>query len=469
MTNPLAVLVEDDQQQLEISKREMQTAGFEVRDFDAVAPVLDYLQSSTELVDLFVLDRRLPVNFGDAAGDELGDELLRAVRAAYPDARLIVFTGYASVPHLQQALEGGGSLPSHGGPALDRITVLEKHQSLEFRKHVIEFRQLLQLLNDIEITTEDPAESLTALDKRLLRRLAFSYHAVSVSALSLSGGLTGARVWKCVLRGQEGLLATVIAKCVSKSSPLGGLPALLHRSATTSTIATLGGPIAGRYINVLQIAGENPYSLMSLLSRDPAQAVALARPLWDALHAVDYQQRARPVAEICSSLIDWEEISERLSDFEITVPAGSITASTAIGLRHGDLHPGNILIDGTDAVLIDFDSNTFGSGLLDPVTILLSTLVHPESPIAGARWPSPVDITESLGTSDFGRGHACEAWFRAVQEWISECRASDREFWSLVLAFAARQLRYADVLADAETLGRVVAIAKRAAGALSMT
>lgn len=465
----MAVLVEDDEQQLEISKRELETAGFEVRDFNAVAPVLDYMQNSAELIDLFVLDRRLPVTFGDAAGDELGDELLNAVRAAYPDARLIVFTGYASVPHLQQALEGGGSLPSQGGQALDRITVLEKHQSLEFRKNLSEFRELLQSLEDIEVISEDSAESLTALDKRLLRRLAFSYHAVSISALPLSGGLTQARVWRCVLRGKEGQLATVVAKCVSKSSPLGGLPALLHRNAATSTVATLGGLIAGKYINVLQIAGENPHSLMTLLSRDPARAVALARPLWDALHRVEYQVRVQPVAEICGSLIGWEELSERLSPLGIAVPAGSITGSTAIGLRHGDLHPGNILIDGAEAVLIDFDSNTFASGLLDPVTMLLSTLVHPESPIGGVHWPTPAEITRSLGTSEFGGGHACAAWFRGVHDWIAECRTSDREYWSLVLAFATRQLRYSDVLADTETVERVTAIAGRAASALSMT
>lgn len=194
MTNPIAVLIEDDPQQAEVSQGVLETAGYAVRSFNSIAPARDYLHTSTDLIDLFVLDRRLPVNAGEPATDEFGDELLKEVRSNYLDARLVVFTGFATIRHVQESLQGSGQLPAQDGQPIDRVTVLEKDQSLEFKEQVEQFRQLLQTLDDIEIITPPGTASLNARDKRVLRRLAFDYRAVSISVASLDGGLTGAGV-----------------------------------------------------------------------------------------------------------------------------------------------------------------------------------------------------------------------------------------------------------------------------------
>jgi CheY-like chemotaxis protein len=467
MSNPIAVLVEDDPQQADVSQGVLEAAGFEVRSFDSIAPTLDYLHTSADLVDLFVLDRRLPVHTGEPATDELGDELLKEVRSQYPDARLIVFTGFATIRHVQDALQGSGQLPAQEGQPIDRVTVLEKDQSLEFKEQVEQLRQLLQSLDDIEIITSPDAAPLSDLDKRVLRRLAFDYHAVSISVVSLGGGLTGASVWRCDVNRSEGHIATVVAKRVESTGARGGLPELLPHANTTSTTATLSGLMAGSRLNVLQIAGDTPYALMSIIAEDPARAVELAKPIWDALHGVAAQQKTLSVAELCESLIAWDELSGLLGPYGVQAPAGTLTATTRVGVRHGDLHPGNVLIDNEQAVLIDFDSTTFASGVLDPVTMLISTLVHPDSPIRGVLWPDASEIALSFATAGFGQRHACGPWFRGVQEWIEEGRSSQREYWALVLAYAARQLRYQDVRDNPEIVSRVVAIARRAAEALA--
>lgn len=467
MANPIAVLVEDDPQQADFTLGVLETAGYNVRSFDSIAPVLDYLHTSADLVDLFVLDRRLPVNAGEPATDEFGDELLKEVRLDYPDARLIVFTGFATIRHVQDSLQGGGQLPAQGGQPIDRVTVLEKDQSLEFKGQVEQLRQFLQSLEDVEILATIGASPLSDLDKRALRRLAFEYRAVSISVASLGGGLTGASVWRCELSRTEGRIATVVAKRVKSPGCRGGLPELLPLANATATIATLSGLMAGSHLNVLQIAGESPCALMDFIAQQPARAVELAQPIWNALHGVAAQHRALTVAQLCQPLIAWEHLSDILLPYGIQTPAGSLTVTTQVGPRHGDLHPGNVLIDNDQAVLIDFDSETFAAGALDPITMLISTLVHPGSPIRGALWPSMSEISSSFGTADFGRGHACELWFRGVQAWVDECQTSQREYWALVLAYAGRQLRYPDVLEDPETVQRVVAIAERAAEALA--
>lgn len=466
MTKPIAILVEDDSQQLEVSRGVLEFAGYTVHSFDSIAPAQDFTNESTDLLDLFVLDRRLPVNAGERATDEFGDELLNEIRSAYPDARIIVFTGFATPRHVQESLQGGGQLPTQDGQPLDRVTVLEKDQSLEFKEHVEQFRQLLQFLDDIEIIPLPSNAKLDSLEKRVIRRLAFDYRAVSVSVSSLAGGLTGASVWRCEIHRAEGRIATVVAKRVKSCSLPGGLAELLPRAITTARVRTLSGLMAGGHLNVLQLAGESPSALMDFIAKQPTRAVEFAKPVWDALHGVPAQRTTLTVAKLCEPLIAWESLSDLLGTHEIQAPAGSLVVTTQVGPRHGDLHPGNILIDNGQAVLIDFDSETFAAGALDPITTLISTLVHPDSPIRGAAWPDPAHIASAFATHDFGQGHPCADWFGGVQDWIQECQTSEREYWALVLAYAGRQLRYADVTGDPATVDRVLAIARRASDAL---
>lgn len=469
MADPIAVLVEDDPQQSVVSQGVLTSAGFAIRNFESLSPALEYLRTTEEMIDLFVLDRRLPMLPGDPATDELGDELLREARETFPDSRLIVFTGFATIRHVQESLQGSGQLPSQGQPPIDRVTVLEKDQSVEFRQQVTEFRALLQELDNVEIRLDDPARPLGEPDKRLLRRVAFEYHAASLNASPLAGGLTGASVWRCDLSRPQGAIATVVAKRVKKVAPPGGLSEMLPRAQTTSRIATLAGLVGGDFICVLQVAGIAPESLMTVLGSDPDQAVEYARSVWSALDGVSETSQLLSVAEICASLIEWDELRAVVDGFGISIPAGSLTASVNVGVRHGDLHPANVLIDNGVAVLIDFDSSGFASAALDPVTALLSTLVHPDSPLRGEVWPDVIEIESSFGSLEFGSAHAHAAWFAAAVAWTDERSTSPREFWALALAYAGRQLRYDDVLADPAVRDRVIAVARMAASRLAAT
>lgn len=468
MIRPYVVLVEDEYQQAEMTREVLEKAGFEVLHFDSIAPARTYLSDSTELIDLFVLDRRLPVKTGQLATDEMGDDILEQIREEYNDARIIVFTGNATIPHVQKVMQGGGQLPCRKGHRpIDRVTALQKGQFIEFKEEVERFRALLQSLEDIEVVIPNDAGGSGAVDKRSLRRLAFEYEGVSLSAHLMVGGLTDAPVWRCEIHRAEGHVATVIAKRVKSLAVSGGLPEVLPRVATTAKMATVSGLMQGCHLNVLQLAGESPYALMDELVLRPSDAVDLARPVWEALSKVGAQQKTLALADLCSPLIAWEQLSRVLQNYGLSVPPGSLTASTRIGLRHCDLHPGNILIDDDSAVLIDFDSEEFAAGVLDPITMMISTLVHPGSPIRGSGWPNRLEIEQYYGTRDFGVGHACEAWFGGVYNWVQECQSSEREFWAVTLAYAARQLGYQDVRDDPATVDRVVALASRAVRALS--
>jgi len=462
MANPIAVLVEDDLEQSEVSQQLLEDAGFEVAAFDSISSVRAFLSSSNDLIDMFVLDRRLPVSIGDTAADEFGDELLREVRVSHPDARIIVFTGYASVPHVQAAMAGSGQLPSQTTEHLDRVSVLEKHQSLEFKEQIEHYRTLLQQLADIEVNASDGSDSLTLLERRLARRLAFEYRGTSISIVPLEEGLTEAAVWRCEILRPEGHSATVVSKQVSKPAVAGGLAELLPHGNAAATVRTLAGLSFGRKLNVLQLAGQSPKSLMHILGENPALAADLTGTVSDVLDAVPSRHETLSIAELCAPIISWATLIDLLDSQSLRAPAATLRVTTSVGPRHGDLHASNILIDGQQPVLIDFDSEAFASGLLDPITLLLSTLTHPSSPIKGGQWPSVLEIDAKFGLPDFGEGHRAAVWFKQVNSWIERRRSSEREYWCLVLGFVARQFRFDDVLENAATVQRLRALAERA-------
>lgn len=466
MVRPIAVLVEDDPEQAAVSLEVLRGQGFEVRAFEAAAPVLDYLARPQELVDLFVLDRRLPVQFGQPPADEVGDALLTQIRTEYPDARVIVFTGFASIEHVQETVRGSGQLPNHDGEAIDRVSVLQKHQSLEFQAQVKALHDLLQSLNDIEIV--DGGVVVDALHRRMIRRVGHYYGAASVDVRPLSGGLTEAAVWLCHRQGPQGPLGPVVVKQVDRSTDTPAvLTELVPRPRVATRLDTIAGLMAGGSLAVYQVAGENPVSVMSLLGTEPDRAAELVHQVWDDLSAVPAERKVQPIEEICAPIISWSKLAEILSENGIEVPAGSLTASVEIGIRHCDLHPENVLEVSGQAVLIDFDNCAYGAGGIDAITLLLSTLVHPGSPIRGDGWPSVAHIEAAFGTADFCADHPAASWFRVLFDWVSQSCVGPREQWALVLAYAGRQLKYSDVRDEPEKLHRVLAIARRAAEELN--
>lgn len=467
MAKPIAVLVEDDPEQAAVSLEVLIAEDFEVRSFEAAAPVLDYLKRPQELVDLFVLDRRIPVQIGQPAADEVGDELLDQIRADFPDARIIVFTGFASIEQVQAVARGSGQLPALRGNPIDRVSLLEKHQSLEFREQVSKIRNLLQSLEDIEIVVDGGGPIDSDLHRRMVRRVGYHYGAVSVTVRRLSGGLTGAAVWQCQRRGLEGPLGSIVVKQSDIGPELRPmLTELVPRPLVATRIDTIHGLMAGNVLTVFQVAGESPVALMDLLGSEPGRAAEVIHQVREGLAMVPGEQRVLRLDELCAPIISWSELENLLDAAGLPVPSSSLTASTSIGVRHCDLHPGNVLEVAGEAVLIDFDNCSFGAGGIDAITALLSTLVHPDSPIRGVAWPNVEEIESSLGHAGFGTGHSASLWFDEVQAWVDESCAGERERWALTLAYVGRQLRYQDVRADPEKLRRIEAIARRAADEL---
>lgn len=464
-----AVLVEDDQQQQQFSVEILESAGFEVTSFPDASSALHDIDAWPQPADLCVLDRRLPRTTGEAPEDSVGDELLDAILEAQPGLAMVVFTGHTDLEHAQWTMRNRGSIElQNGALQVDRVAHFEKGQSIEFEDHVRSVASVLSELEDIELLGDAQSENDPVV-RRMLRRAGFEYDATCVSAKKLEGGATKASVWICHASGPEGPIASVVLKSVRSRPRPGGLQSLLPATLTAGNLQTISGFCGSDLIAVLQLAGPDPVALAQLALTDPQPAAERLKMLSQTLDEISTGPTVtRTLAEIADPFLSWPEVVAAITDHGSEVPSGTRYATVHNDPQHGDLHPGNVLVVGENLALIDFDSQVRGSRLVDPVAMLLGGLFHSESPLRCETWPSPAQCRQLLEPT-FLEGCPSQEFFREAQSWVTRRAASERELWTTILAFAARQLHYPDIESNALYTARAAAIVALAAERLAAT
>lgn len=461
-----AILVEDELSAAQFTTDALVIAGFDVVVYADALAAQEHVASTADLIDLLVLDRRLPFRPGEAPSDEVGDDLLTAMLLKHPDLVAVVFSGHTGFEHLQFATTERGVV-SLGNDAFvfDRVRLFEKGQSLEFDEYVAKVHVALSALQDIQITGIDPAE-LTAHNRRLLRRVAFEFGGNSIDAHPLDGGLTDSPVWLCAIESNQGSTARVVAKRQIKTREPGGFQNLCPAQITAGVVGTIRGFCGGFYVTVQQLVGSNPAPLLELIDTDEVTAVQATTILRESLGQMSTGQRVNvSIEEIAAPFLSWATVVERGTRFGIEVPPGSRIAATMSAPRHGDLHPGNVLVADGHPVIIDFDSQTTGSQIIDVLALQLGPLFHPDSPFFGAAWPT-LDQCEQFGSDAFLDDCPAPDYFALLADWSDQSRTSAREHSALVLAYAVRQLKYPDVLANDLARSRAVALGRWAAARL---
>ncbi|MCJ2163281.1 MULTISPECIES: sigma-54 dependent transcriptional regulator [unclassified Pseudodesulfovibrio] len=98
MSGAIRILaVDDSKSTLEVLKRNLQPAGYEVFTCNRVDEALALLEDLT--IDLVITDYRMPVSSGL--------DLIKHVRANLPDVEIMMITGYPSIPGAVEAIKDG--------------------------------------------------------------------------------------------------------------------------------------------------------------------------------------------------------------------------------------------------------------------------------------------------------------------------------------------------------------------------
>lgn len=468
-----AVLVEDDlETQIKITDI-LNRLGYDVRPFSDALSAREYAEDSN-IPDLIVLDRNIPYAVGGADSSKIGDELLDYMWAKYPDSAFIVFTGKADIEGIYHALRERGDLNLGYGLSIARVQHFTKHETLKFRAAALKIAEHFEKLDAVEViaVTSDDLES------RILKRVALQFQGESVTAKKLEDGSTSDQVWKCRVVAGLAPVADIVVKVRRKLAPIGSFQAMLPASTLVArSLVTLTGLMNGRVVTIYSSAGEVTGSLHDEIAIRPDRAAKFVGDLADGLKViVEAHDHVERLEHLVTPYITWQDLVGRINALGLTPPSPSLPVTTRTYAQHGDLHPGNVLVCGEQAIIIDLDSQTLGSGLVDPVGLFWGAVFNKNSKIKDRPWPSEAlcdsfpDPTDKAGCQQLTESLqdcAHSEWMLAAWGWLASRAASPREYWALTLAFAARQLEYRDIRESPLQRGRVDALIRRAVTALA--
>ena len=402
--------------------------------------------------DLGILDRKIPT-----ADDELDSEVEhgRAVydhlRATQPGVPICIVTGFGdpefltgSILDAQRAdIWGSGTM----APML-RVFLKSELSSLEavMREVVTEER------NCSAVELYSPV-AMTYAEKKVFRIFARMKGSSSVQISKLTPGLSGMRVVKAAFSNERGApMHTCVARIGSHEEVQKEIVGY-WRDITRLPNGSYAGHSGEVRCGAADRAGvfysliPTLKSLLTVLQTDEQGAVATVRLLranfrsWTGQHS----KERTTIGQIRRGLINNSQLAAARSDLDGVewTRLEHVEVSVHLTAQHRDLHAENVLVGSNkEPVLIDFGSVGMGPSCLDPLTLELALLFHPDCKRVVGDWPSPDHAKRWNTIEDYVAACPYKDFVREVRLWAEEEAGGKRALYGTVYAIALRQLKF---------------------------
>jgi CheY-like chemotaxis protein len=424
--------------------------------------VFSDLQSALERIDagplgsdVVLCDLKIPSQPGSIDAEvEHGLMALRRLLAGWPGVPVVVVSAFGTVDVVAGMLLEAKQLDVYGsGTAIPMLRFEQKANVTAAMTAISDGQAELNQLDEIELVG---ASGLDNEQRRALRIFARRRRGRTVRYRPLSGGLSGASTGLATVKSESGAqVAHVVAKLTRLDSALeereryrtfiaGRLGAGTYADLSDEVLAGCQGG-AGLFYSVADTYDKDLFTVLKL---DEGMAVrAVERVVSDTSHWVSgAPQRATTWADIRELLISAEKYDEVRSKFHVREVADGKPIQTVWAAQHGDLHGANVLVDeAARPVLIDFGRTSDGPSLLDPITLELAVMFHPDSPFRDDVWPSTDSLEDWNNLDSYLVGCPYPQFVRACREWASLVGAGERDLYAIVNAICLRNLRYRDV------------------------
>jgi len=406
-----------------------------------------------DFYDLILLDLKIPTVDGALDADSRhGHAVFAHARSMTPGTPIFVLTGSPAEDFIRPMLRQTNQVDIWGeGVPLETIQFLRKLNVDEFPKQIGPMISAIDGLNDIEIigttATFGPEE------KRLVSIFAKKFRGVSVRVSPLGGGLSAAKVARLYVTDSQGARVCDVAAKLgspetirSEGDRYNRMVVRLDPGATPRNLGELyfgGGKQSGIFYGLAEGFSFSAFDAACSGEVPPGQAVK-ALEAATANWRRDIAQTRRPIHQVRRRMLTDEWHRRILEEFSIpwAVDFEAREIQTLWACIHGDLHGANALLskDGR-AVLIDYGDVGDGTVSLDPNTLELSLLFHPDGPDMGD-WPS-LDQAKHWGSPDaYLQGCPAEEFVRECRRWANDVAAGPREIAASAYSYLIRQLKY---------------------------
>jgi CheY-like chemotaxis protein len=413
--------------------------------------------------DLILCDLRIPSAVGRVdAAVEHGLAVHSHARLETPGTPVVVMSAYGTLDIVKGLYEAAPREDPFGLRRDEPMsTFFQKSDLPELVEHVKTTATHRAALENIAIHSGGVDFGLSVADRTVIRLFCRRHDGVVARLRPLRPGLSSARVIRIEVVDEHG---------ARRSQALAKLSSYLEAVDEAARFRRLVAPqlASGAFAHLIDevkagacrtaglfywFAGGNgdpdaySSSLFDLLPDNEDVAVRAVEGLKERLRpwVAAAHQEELTVRDVRRLLVDDQEFADiapglvpesasRVEDMQVYVNRGP---------EHGDLHGFNVLVRAdAAAVIIDFGSLMSAPITVDPVTLELSTLFHPDSPMRDLEWPSLEQAREWTSMDNFAAGSPITRFLGGCREWAHERSASDGEVFAVAYAYAVRQLKY---------------------------
>lgn len=403
--------------------------------------------------DLAILDLAIPRKNDEVAHVEIGAELARRIATEFAGTPIVIFTGQQDERETDELLyEMSRQVRYMGGAERPYLSVwrkdrLERVLSILKTRRQEELEALSIALSSLAngaLGTECPEA-----DRKLIKGFC-RFRGGARGRVKRLGGLSGSSVYRIDVLAHDG---AVLQRSVGKIDSGSSIDSELRNYNNLVTRLPGGYPpaiavdlIAGgsRRAAFYNLAEGFDVELFDLENRPENLIPAIRQKFanWHGNHVNATVSIEKLVQEIAG-----ESGLAKLR--ELAIPGMNEVLRSEVdcfySVQHGDLHGANVLCrpDGSDVCIIDYGDVGDFVATLDIVTLELSVFFHPAS--SGR---AEVNALKGLVTYWFDDGRLAAGgfprWLLDLRAWARAVALSHLEYASVVLAYSARQLKYAD-------------------------
>ncbi|MFV0797631.1 response regulator [Brucella anthropi] len=408
-----------------------------------------------EYFDLIVLDLKIPTIDGALDAEPAhGHSVFARARLGAAGTPIFVLTGSPSEDFIPAMLASAQQVDVWGeGRPVGTIDFLQKYKFEECPQKLGPIVTAIHRLSDVELSRG--GVNLSIPEERLVRIFARKFSGTRCAVSRLGGGLSGAKVLRLKITDSNG---TMVHDAVGKlgspreisdeASRFDKFVARLDPHATPRKLATIdfgAGGFAGVFYG---LAAGFESSAFEVALKDDELAATAVRGIANATSnwSKGVPESSRKIADIRRRVLSDDSFISVTETFEIAwvIPFENVRVQTRWCCVHGDLHGSNALVsDSGAAILIDYGDVGEGTASLDPITLELSTIFHPQGVERGS-WPTLEQAAQWGDLDVYLHGCPFSAFVRECRLWADAVGVGQREIAATAYAYLMRQLKYDD-------------------------
>lgn len=458
MTLHLLIVEDDDTVVEELQEAVKSLPGdAEIRVAGSRNQAYEMLESG--FLDLVILDLKIPTVTGALDADpQHGHAVFYKSREIAPGTPIFVLTGSSADDFIPELLRNQKQIDIWGEGSETGTILFRTKYDIDKCPEILEpIAQAVENLSEVELETG--GLNLTLAEDRLVRIFARQFQGVRCTISELRGGLSRARVMRLRVTDEHG---ATIHNAVAKLAT----PADVRHEGRCydSHIIRLAPAATPRKLAILEygacnlagiffgLATGSDESVFDVVNKSPQRAQAVVRGVEAAMKrwAAGVPEMRRTIREVRRRLLCDQSLDQLLPAFSLDWVRRF--EGRRIQMRwvctHGDLHGKNILVSDTSPELIDYDDVRDGPASLDPVTLELSLLFHPDAPGKTGSWPT-IEQAKAWGNLEvYVKDCPFREFVRECRAWALRAAAGNREVAASAYSYLVRQLKYNDTNTD---------------------